>query len=274
MSDLIFVGSKCGTHEMGFAKRLREQREAKERATTVSQLSGGTGTGSGISKKSDKSDDGGKSRINKPVPQIVRPKVRVIDGKVVVDKSSLYQTIEEAPNSELNEEILEDFDEIPEGVNSLSFRNRKHGKRSKNWSDEETDRFYEAITIVGNDFVALAGAFTRRNAAEIKRKFVRENKQNSSKIDQLLSVHSTGESSWDLSHLAEKDILYHQKLDEIENKKKERREKRLQRQLDRQENNNVPKAKKSKKSDSSYVPPESVDLDDLIPSRDLVMKSE
>jgi len=141
MSDLIFVGSKCGTHEMGFAKRLREQREAKERATTVSQLSGG----SGISKKSEIS----KTELSaKPVPQIVRPKVRVIDGKVVVDKSSLYQTIEESP-TELNEEILEDFEQIPEGVNSLSFRNRKHGKRSKNWSDEETDRFYEAITIVG-----------------------------------------------------------------------------------------------------------------------------
>ena len=142
MSDLIFVGSKCGTHEMGFAKRLREQREAKERATTVSQLSGG----SGLSKKSDgEGDEPGSTKV---LPQIVRPKVRVIDGKVVVDKSSLYQTIDEAP-AELNEEILEDFETMPEGVNSLSFRNRKHGKRSKNWSDDETDRFYEAITIVG-----------------------------------------------------------------------------------------------------------------------------
>ena len=81
--------------------------------------------------------------------------------------------------------------------------------------------------------MALAGAFSRRNAAEIKRKFVRENKQNSGKIDELLSVHATGESSWDLSHLREKDILYHEILDKIEEKKKERREKRLQKQLDR-----------------------------------------
>ena len=51
MEDLIFVGPKIGTHEMGFSKRLREAREAKERATTISQLSGITaGT-----KKSEKS---------------------------------------------------------------------------------------------------------------------------------------------------------------------------------------------------------------------------
>ena len=141
MSDLIFVGSKIGTHEMGFSRRLREQREAKERATSVSQLSGTT-------KASNKSSSSDRVSLAKPVPQIVRPKVRVVDGKIVLDKCSLNQTIDEAPD-EINDEILDEFDAIPEGVNSLSFRSRKTGKRSKNWSEEETDRFYEAITIVG-----------------------------------------------------------------------------------------------------------------------------
>ena len=36
MSDLIHVGGACGHHEMDFAKKQRERREAKERATTLS----------------------------------------------------------------------------------------------------------------------------------------------------------------------------------------------------------------------------------------------
>ena len=123
MADLIFVGGKCGTHEMGFAKRLREEREKKERATTVSQLSG-------VSKVS-KVSSGVELKI---VPQIVRPKVRVIDGKIVVDKSSLYQTIADDSHTELNDDILEDFESLDgAGINSLSFRKFKGGKRSKNY---------------------------------------------------------------------------------------------------------------------------------------------
>ena len=41
----------------------------------------------------------------------------------------------------------------------MSFKKRRIGKRSKNWTDDETDRFYEAVTIVGNDVIAIATAF-------------------------------------------------------------------------------------------------------------------
>ena len=96
--------------------------------------------------------------IDKVIPKIVQPKVRIVDGKVVVDKSSLLQQMEEQ-TTEISEEVVEDFEDMPEEINSLSFRTRKHGKRSKNWSDEETDRFYEAITIVGTNFVNLINQF-------------------------------------------------------------------------------------------------------------------
>ena len=98
----------------------------------------------------------------------------------------------------ISEEIIEDYDEGFDAINSLSFRRRRSGKRSKNWSVEESDRFYEALTIVGNDFQAISTAFSQRSLAEIKRKFMRENKQNSQRIDQLLRVHESGESNWDL----------------------------------------------------------------------------
>jgi len=259
MEDLIFVGPKIGTHEMGFSKRLREAREAKERATTISQLSGIT-AGTKKSEKSIMSSDRYTDNTDKVIPKIVQPKVRIVDGKVVVDKSSLLQQMEEQ-TTEISEEIVEDFEDMPEEINSLSFRTRKHGKRSKNWSDEETDRFYEAITIVGNDIVALSSAFARRDASEIKRKFNRENRQNSHKIDQLLAVHATGESTWDVTHLREKDEEYHVKMDELENEKKRKREERVQRQIQRQENNNGPKPKKrQKKQIEEYRPPPALEI--------------
>ena len=65
----------------------------------------------------------------------------------------------------MSDEIIEDFEEV-EAVNSMSFKKRKLGRRSKNWTEDETDRFYEAITIVGNDFHAIASAFSRRSLAE------------------------------------------------------------------------------------------------------------
>ena len=107
-----------------------------------------------------------------------------------------HQTAKSTPL--ISEEIIEDYDEGFDAINSLSFRRRRSGKRSKNWSVEESDRFYEALTIVGNDFQAISTAFSQRSLAEIKRKFMRENKQNSQRIDQLLRVHESGESNWDL----------------------------------------------------------------------------
>ena len=89
------------------------------------------------------------------------------------------------------------------------------------------------LKILGNDIVALSSAFARRDASEIKRKFNRENRLNSHKIDQLLAVHATGESTWDVTHLREKDEEYHVKMDELENEKKRKREERVQRQIQR-----------------------------------------
>jgi len=217
MSDLIHVGGKCGTFEMNFSKKLREQREAKERATTASQLSS----------KSNSTVQTIKSKQeNDPAPQRIMPKIRVINGKMVLDQESLFQKVQATETTLNTEEVVEDFDLFAENINSLSFRKRKYARRSKNWHEEETDRFYEALTIVGNDFEALSGAFVGRSASEIKRKFIRENKQDSSKIDALLKVHASGESDWDLSRLQREDAEFHAEIERNEELKQARKRER------------------------------------------------
>jgi len=278
MSDLIHCGGQTGTHEMDFTKKLRERREAKERATTLSQLTEKTNglnadrsetgsvvsaTGSGTSDRTDK-DKTSTPTVQK-IPTVAKPKMRLDEnGKIVIDKMSLYQTFQNESTPLISEEIIEDYDEGFDAINSLSFRRRRSGKRSKNWSLEESDRFYEALTIVGNDFQAISTAFSQRSLAEIKRKFMRENKQNSQRIDQLLRVHESGESHWDLSHLKEKDLQYYERLEKEEEEKIQKRNERKQKRDEkrqRYQNNNDPK--RAKTSDA--------DLDEMIP---LSLKSE
>lgn len=185
------------------------------------------------------------------------------NGKIVIDKMSLYQTFQNESTPLISEEIIEDYDEGFDAINSLSFRRRRSGKRSKNWSVEESDRFYEALTIVGNDFQAISTAFSQRSLAEIKRKFMRENKQNSQRIDQLLRVHESGESNWDLSHLKEKDLQYYEDLEKKEEEELQKRNERKQKREEKRRNQNSNDPKRAKTSNA--------DLDEMIP---LSLKSE
>lgn len=258
MSDLIHCGGQTGTHEMDFTKKLRERREAKERATTLSQLTEKTaGTGSNADRSEAESEKSVTEKIK--IPTVAKPKMRLDEnGKIVIDKMSLYQTFQNESTPLISEEIIEDYDEGFDAINSLSFRRRRSGKRSKNWSVEESDRFYEALTIVGNDFQAISTAFSQRSLAEIKRKFMRENKQNSQRIDQLLRVHESGESNWDLSHLKEKDLQYYEDLEKKEEEKIQKRNERKQKREEkrqRNQNNNDPKRAKTSEAD----------LDEMIP---------
>jgi len=264
MSDLIHCGGQTGTHEMDFTKKLRERREAKERATTLSQLTEKTaGTGSNADRSEAESEKSVTTEKIK-VPTVAKPKMRLDEnGKIVIDKMSLYQTFQNESTPLISEEIIEDYDEGFDAINSLSFRRRRSGKRSKNWSVEESDRFYEALTIVGNDFQAISTAFSQRSLAEIKRKFMRENKQNSQRIDQLLRVHESGESNWDLSHLKEKDLQYYEDLEKKEEEKIQKRNERKQKREEKRRNQNNNDPKRAKTSNA--------DLDEMIP---LTLKSE
>jgi len=263
MSDLIHVGGACGHHEMDFAKKQRERREAKERATTLSQLS--SDAKSTVSEKVTEQPE-----LKRKAPQVVKPKVRLDEnGMVVVDKSSLFVQAEDSSPALVSDEIIEDFEEV-EAVNSMSFKKRKLGRRSKNWTEEETDRFYEAITIVGNDFHAIASAFSRRSLAEVKRKFTREDKTNRGKISQLLLVHASGESNWDLSHLLEQDKKYYEDLEKIEEIKKQAKEQRKQ----ARSGGKVQKTLNNNESTPKEIfagPTNEEDLVDLIPD---IMKHE
>merc|ERR1711990_1341867 len=150
MSDLIHCGGQTGTHEMDFTKKLCERREAKERATTLSQLTEKT-NGLNAGSNADRSEAESEKSVTTEkikVPTVAKPKMRLDEnGKIVIDKMSLYQTFQNESTPLISEEIIEDYDEGFDAINSLSFRRRRSGKQSKNWSVEESDRFYEALTI-------------------------------------------------------------------------------------------------------------------------------
>lgn len=70
-----------------------------------------------------------------------------------------------------------------ERVTSLSYKKREKADR---WSVEETKKFYNALRQLGTDFTMIGMLFPGRSRKQIKHKFKREEKQNTSLIESAL----------------------------------------------------------------------------------------
>jgi len=68
-------------------------------------------------------------------------------------------------------------------LTSMSFRKNR---RSNVWSSLETDLFYEVLAATGTDFYLMHDFLPKRNRAELKKKFSREEKNDPVRIDETL----------------------------------------------------------------------------------------
>lgn len=110
---------------------------------------------------------------------IIAPKVQIVDGKLVVDQSSLVVTASVPQQME--------FPVLNEGtahITSASFMRRN---KSERWSREETEKFYDALRKYGTDFSMLEKVFPNRTRRQLKNKFKREERENAGLIDEILS---------------------------------------------------------------------------------------
>ena len=94
------------------------------------------------------------------------PQVKVVDGKIVVNKDSLYAT------RDVEEHKMDIVTESSEKLTSSSFRKRTSNER---WSLEETELFYKALSMCGTDFSMVAHFFPKKTRAQIKNKYKRSN---------------------------------------------------------------------------------------------------
>jgi len=120
-----------------------------------------------------------------PTPQTsLTPKVRVVDGKIVVDEESLTVAAQQ------KEEYTKVVTEEAHTINSMSYVNRLSNDR---WSVEDTELFFRALSQFGTDFSLMAMLFPGRMRKHLKKKFCKESKVCPERIDAAMraSAHAT-----------------------------------------------------------------------------------
>ncbi|KAF7682799.1 Transcription factor TFIIIB component B'' [Astathelohania contejeani] len=98
------------------------------------------------------------------------------DDKIVLDETKLYLKKDRVTNMEI-------FDEEDQIVTSMTYKKKVANKK---WSALETEMFYKGLEICGTEFSLLEGLLIGKTRKQIKNKFLREEKINKEKIDQIL----------------------------------------------------------------------------------------
>ncbi|KAK7531344.1 uncharacterized protein J3D65DRAFT_661739 [Phyllosticta citribraziliensis] len=124
------------------------------------------------------------------------PRMRVVNGRLVLDSGST-QVDRHARALEDESELQEiEENELTTRVNSMSWikSNRKDPRerttwgpiRADRWTDEMTDQFYEALKMFGTDFFIISKMFPGKTRANVKRKFVKEERLNPDRVKRAL----------------------------------------------------------------------------------------
>lgn len=135
-----------------------------------------------------------QSQLEQPSSTTIKasgPKVRLLEGKIVVDEDSLLLRQTGENGDQLSSVIL---NESQIRVTSASFRKGgrvggvgTNGKRER-WTQQETKLFYSALSVCGLDFwliTELLGG--KRSHKQVKNKFILEERKNPQLINQLLT---------------------------------------------------------------------------------------
>lgn len=158
-------------------------------------------------------EGGGESESNQPeTPR--RPQqgmqLRMVNGQIVLDEAS--QHIDRQAQALLDAEnmVVDENADLTRRVNRMTWINDKrrdpaervsvYKAKTDPWTDEETDRFYEALRMFGTDFFIISKMFAPRTRRQIKLKFVREERLDPTRINMALSGAQT--VPMDLQHYA------------------------------------------------------------------------
>lgn len=105
------------------------------------------------------------------------------NGEMILDESSLVvENVAERDARAAIEKSEVIYDDGASGKYGIF----KRQKRTKDWSAEETIKFYRAIHTVGTDFSLMLQLFPNRTRRDLKVKFKKEEKNNGHLIDKAL----------------------------------------------------------------------------------------
>ena len=209
MSDLckdLRIGKKFSKHDEIKQRVVQKKVKAKLAKThpeLISLVEGEEQEGEAGQAQPDAEGD-----ASEPAAQVVPsgPQMRVVDGQIVLDDSSLQidrHKRAQAENVEMEEVEENEFTRI---TTSGTFMKRE---RAQLWDHAATDMFYRGLRMFGTDFEMIAKMFPHRNRRQIKLKFNKEERNNLSKINRALM----GEK--DSIDLDEYEVVTGLKLEEV-----------------------------------------------------------
>ena len=169
---------------------LSGQPRLKQFCTSYRSKPRQTGTTSGTGTKSATSAPVQTSQQEVRPPEPAGPVVRIVDGEIVLQESSLVVAGNQTANQTVDET---EFDVVEEeaqlgGVGSTYASFRKNPVKATRWSVEETRKFYEALRQVGQDFGTMEAYFDfQRTRKSLKQKFRMESNKNPKLVEAALN---------------------------------------------------------------------------------------
>ena len=119
------------------------------------------------------------------------PQVRVVDGAIVYDEKfsaaiNMNSNSTGSSYADLEQELeyIDEDDENGKHLTSATYSAKAKG--SNRWNSNETDLFYEALSMCGTDFSMIQTLFPYRTRAQIKGKYKLEEKANPQRINDSL----------------------------------------------------------------------------------------
>jgi len=160
--------------------------------------------------------------------------IRLVNGQQVIDEQSQRVDFHALANQDLaGAEEVED-DDITKRFNAQTYINMKRREPAERipnrekWGDETTEKFYDCLSRYGTDFMIISNMFPGKSRRQIRAKFVKEERENPTKIKEALLGLSR--RNWDMEHfkqetgLQDTDFKDPREIEEELRKQRERRE--------------------------------------------------
>lgn len=185
-----------------------------------------------VKEQSENNGAGAENAETTPQKTQSGPRMRIVNGEIVIDNESLQVDRRADLDSNEVEHVLES--RLSRKINQASY-----GKRTKaeSWDEELTDLFYRGLRMFGTDFMMISNMFPGRSRRQIKLKFNNEERRDPERIKStLMGPHEAVDiqSYSEMTNTVYEDPkLIQQELDEDKKRIEEQhaKEKRLQEEL-------------------------------------------
>lgn len=182
-----------GVRLSSFCSAFKKKKQSRQKKGAVAGTTTSTTKGISSATRSKKTTSISNNNINSKTGNASTPEatgapvVKIVDGEIVLQESSLVvpgqrRTVQEV-EEEFQDVVEEDAQLAIVGASYNSFVNRKGPQQ---WTVKETKRFFDALRQMGTDFCSMEAFFENRTRKQLKRKYRQELVRNPALVEMAL----------------------------------------------------------------------------------------